>query len=155
MGADPKNSGLIDTDLPVTGFPSPGNFTVSMTYGGDSNFLPVSAGAILTISKAMPQITVIPPTQVVAGQTATFVVRASPPANLTPPPVSGQVTFSGPAKSSSANLAAGAATVKLTFPSAGTFSITLQYSGDVNYLTTASAPIQVVVTGPASSRTGR
>ncbi len=121
-----------------------------MNYGGDSNFLPSGAGAILTISKATPQITVFPPAQVVAGQVATFVVRAAPPANLTPPPVSGLVTFSGPAKSSSANLVAAGA-----FVAAGTFSSTVQYSGDANYLTTTSAPFQVVVAGPSSSRTGR
>lgn len=147
VGADPKNTGTIDTNLTVTGFPSPGNVTVAMTYGGDANFLPVNAGAILTITKAVPQITLIPPAQVVAGAPASFVVRISPAPNA--PPVSGQVSLSGVANGSSVKLVADAGSsvgiIRQTFPAAGTFTISAQYAGDTNYLAATSATVQVVV----------
>jgi hypothetical protein len=36
-------------------------------------------------------------------------------------------------------------TIRQTFPTAGTFSISVQYGGDANYQATSSAPVQVVV----------
>src|SRR4051794_40651801 len=68
VGPDVQNIGIIDTNLPVAGLPAPGNFVVTMNYAGDGNFLPATAGTILTISKGVPQLSLIPPTQAVAGQ---------------------------------------------------------------------------------------
>ncbi len=150
VGPDPQNTGIIDVNLPVSGFPAPGNLTVTMTYSGDANFQSASAGAILTIAKAVPQITLIPPATVVAGQEAVFVVRASPPSGLaSAPPVSGKVTLTGITNGSAANLVANAGssvgTIRQTFPTAGTFSIAVQYVGDTNFQAAASTSVQVVV----------
>jgi hypothetical protein len=149
VGTDPKNTGIIDTNLPVTGFPAPGNYALTMNYSGDANFLPVSAGTILTVSKAVPLITVIPPTQIVAGQQATFAVRATPPSGLaSPPAVSGTITLTGVANGGTGALVAGTSalgTIRQTFPTAGTFTIAVQYNGDTNYQATTSPTVQVVV----------
>jgi hypothetical protein len=149
VGADPQNTGLIDTKLPVSGFPPAGNYALTMTYGGDANFLPISAGTILTIAKAVPQITVIPPAQVTAGQPASFTVRISAPSGLSSSiAVTGQVTLTGIANGASASLVAGTSStgiIRQTFPTAGTFTVSVQYGGDANYLATASTPISVVV----------
>jgi hypothetical protein len=148
VGPDPQNSGIINVNLPVTGFPPPGNSTVTMTYSGDTNFVAASAGAVLTITKAVPQISLIPPAQVLAGQEATFVLRVSGQANFaSPPPVSGQVTLLGVANGSTGNIVAGSSVVTLrqTIPKAGTYSISVHYAGDANYQAITTAPIQVVV----------
>jgi hypothetical protein len=121
-----------------------------MTYSGDSNFVSARAGVILTIAKAVPQINLIPPAQVIAGQEATFVVRASAPPDLVLKPlVSGQVTLLGVTNGSSAalvpNTGSSIGTIRQTFPAAGTFSISVQYGGDANFLAATSAPVQVVV----------
>jgi hypothetical protein len=134
----------------VAGFPAPGNFTVTMTYSGDANFESASAGAILTVAKAVPQITLIPPAQVVAGQEAVFTVRAGAPSGLAfRPLVSGQVSLTGVANGATANLVpnpgSSIATLRQTFSAAGTFSISVQYGGDANYQSATSAPVQVVV----------
>ena len=150
VGADPGNTGTIDTNLPVTGFPAPGNFVVTMAYSGDANFQSASAGAILLVTKAVPQITLIPPAQVIAGQEAVFVVRAGAPSNLTfRPAVSGQVTLTGVPNGATANLVpntgSSVGTLRQTFPTAGTFTIGVQYGGDGNFQAATSATVQVVV----------
>jgi Bacterial Ig-like domain (group 3) len=150
VGADAGDTGTIDTNLPVTGFPAPGNFTVTMTYSGDTNFQSATAGAILTVAKAVPQIVLIPPAQVVAGQEVVFTVRAAAPSNLAfRPLVSGQVSLTGVANGATASLVpnpgSSIATLRQTFPTAGTFSIGVQYGGDANFQSATSAPIQLVV----------
>jgi hypothetical protein len=150
LAGDPGNAGVIDTNLPVTGFPTAGNFTVVMSYSGDANFNAATAGAILTVTKATPQISLIAPVQIVAGQEAVFTVRAVGAANLPfHPPITGQVTLTGVANGATASLVAGptssTGTLRQTFPSAGTFSIAVQYAGDTNYLPVASATVSVTV----------
>jgi hypothetical protein len=148
VGGDPGYTGIIDTNLPVTGFPAPGNYSITMNYGGDTNFLPANAGTILTIVKAVPQITVIPPAQAVAGQVASFVVRLTAPAGLSAPAATGQVTLTGGVSPVQGVLVAGTTSTVIlreTFPSAGTFTITANYAGDANYAAVSSAPVQVVV----------
>jgi hypothetical protein len=146
VGTDPGNTGIIDTNLPVVGFPAPGNFAVVMNYSGDANFQSASAGTILTVSKAVPQIALIPPSQLVAGQEAVFVVRTAAPSNLAfKPLVTGQLTLSGVANGATANLSAGIGTLRQTFPSAGTYAISVQYGGDANFQSAVSNTVQVVV----------
>jgi hypothetical protein len=149
LGADPGNTGIIDTNLPVVGFPAPGNVTVTMVYSGDANFQSANASAILTVAKAIPQITLIAPAQVTAGQEAVFTVRASAPAGLAfRPLVSGQVSLTGVANGATASFVPSStsiATLRQTFPTAGTFSIGVQYAGDANFQSVTSAPVQVVV----------
>ena len=128
---------LIDTVLPVNGFPPAGNFPITMSYAGDANFQPATAGTILTIVKATPQIAVIPPAQIVAGQPATFAVRAAPQAGLSGPPVSSAALVP--------NTGTSVGTIRQTFPTPGTFTIAVQYGGDANYVATTSAQFQIVV----------
>ena len=150
VGTDAGNSGTIDTNLPVAGFPAPGDYVVTMTYSGDANFQSASAGASLTVSKAAAQISLIAPPQVVAGQEAVFTVRATAASNLAfRPAVTGQVSLSGVANGATAtlvpNTGSSVGTLRQTFPAAGTFTISVNYAGDANFLSAASATIQVVV----------
>jgi len=149
IAGDPQNTGTIDTPLVLSGFPPPGNLTVTMNYSGDANFQPATAGAILTIVKALPVVSLIAPAQILAGREATFTVRAAPPAGLSAPPVSGNLTLVGAPNPVSASLVPNAGssvgTLRLTFPSAGAFALAVQYAGDANYQATTTATIQVVV----------
>jgi hypothetical protein len=120
-----------------------------MAYAGDANFQSASAGAIVTVAQAIPQISLIPPAQIVAGQEATFTVRATAPSNLTfKPAVSRQVTLTGVANGATANLVAGSTSIGLlrqTFPTAGTFTVAVQYAGDANFQSAVSASAVIVV----------
>jgi Bacterial Ig-like domain (group 3) len=84
--------------------------------------------------------------KVVFGQAVTFTVTVTPSGAATP---SGAVQLydNGQPYGSAANVSAGIATFFSTNLPVGVHSITADYRGDVNTLSSTSAPIMQVITG--------
>ena len=113
-------------------FPSPGTYTVSAAYAGDSNNQPSSSATLsVTVAKVPSSGTVsISSGSTGAKQVFTFV------ANLSGYAPSGLVTFF---------LADGTATLTYSFLTAGTYNVYATYAGDVANLpsTTPNFTVQV------------
>ncbi len=140
----------------TTEFLSVGNHTLAGTYSGDANYSGAASTTItVTVSKAQPSISSWGPTpgSINLGQQTTLVVQmygsdagVSPTGTMTfydgATAVTGTVTYTPTTKGLSASLPYTPTTV-------GMHSITVNYSGDSNYLPTSS-PIAatLTVTGP-------
>jgi len=121
-----------------------GSYSISASYGGDSNFNSSSSSTITqTVNKANPSTSVtssINPS--VFGQSITFKATISG-SGFTP---TGSVTFyDGSTSLGSGTLSSGQATFSTAAESVGSHSITAHYSGDSNFnAITSSALTQTV-----------
>ncbi|MGO8789168.1 MAG: Ig-like domain repeat protein [Terriglobia bacterium] len=131
--------------LPVPNTLPPGSYTVSVTYSGDSNYMPVPTATPvpLTVNKASPAVVVASSLNpVLVTNPVTFTATVSSAA-ATP---TGSVSFAdGQTPLGSAPLAQGVATFTTSSLTAGTHSITAIYSGDDNFASVTSAAITQTV----------
>jgi subtilase family serine protease len=125
-------------------FPTPGNYTITATYGGDTNYTAsTSSAANITMLYPTPSLTVTPQNQIVNyGGTATLTAlissgdkKAYPTGTLTFVDAQTQATLSGPtacAKTtdSSGNYACRASASYTVTDGSGVYA---NYSGDSNY----------------------
>jgi subtilase family serine protease len=142
-----------------------GTHNILAAYGGDSSFnTSVSSTDVVTVTKAATAITVSPnPTTVATGGsvtlTATVATQSNATANAQQEPTGkiqffvggvafmGPVTVTGSMNATTKFAQATAALPPSTLPNNGTNSITAQYTGDGNYITSTSPAVGVTV-GP-------
>ncbi|MGA8087884.1 MAG: Ig-like domain repeat protein [Terracidiphilus sp.] len=149
-GAVSLSSGNYSVTIPA-GRLSAGSDTLTVTYGGDSNFTSASNSAVVTVTTFVlltPTVTVTPASGSIDGGQTLNVTATVTGTGATP---TGTVTLSGGGYSSSAQtLAAG--TYIFAIPanslSAGTDSLSVSYSGDGVY-STGSGSANVTVTASA------
>jgi hypothetical protein len=130
---------------------SVGSHTITVSYGGDSNFSPSTSAPITQTVNATPTSSITVSSQnnpSVAGAPVTFAATVTSN-NGTP---SGAVTFQdGGAAIGTASLVSGTARLTVTNLSVGAHSITALYAGDGTYPAATSAPIQQQVNRASSS----
>jgi pectin methylesterase-like acyl-CoA thioesterase/sugar lactone lactonase YvrE len=123
-----------------------GRHSITMVYGGDSNFSgSTSAPVIISVGEAISTTTlsVTSSSSIYGGAVAGNVTVAPQTGSGTP---TGSVTlFAGTASVGSCTLTAGACSFKLTGIPAGATSLTAQYQGDATFAASASVGVTINV----------
>jgi hypothetical protein len=139
--------------------PSAGQHTLQATYSGDSYYASATAISVpLNVSKSTPTVVVTPATTTPAtGSLLQLTASISPPASGGTS-ATGTVNFllDGTTPLGTAGVSAGSpstATLNITVPSIGTHSVTAVYSGDGNYYTATSSPVELYVTKGSTTLT--
>ena len=135
--------------LPVS-FSTAGTYPLTIVYGGDTNYLTLTStvlSQVVTDYAAQASLTSsINPSFVNQQTTLTATVVAAAGQGTAPAP-SGTVTFkNGAAILGTAALVNGQATLPTSFSTAGTYALTIVYSGDTNFLALTSPSASQVVT---------
>ena len=131
-----------------------GPHSITAVYGADTNFTGSTSSTLSqTVNQASTTtaITAHTPSPSVVGQavTITLTVTANAPGAGTP---TGNVTVSdGAGNTCTASVATG--TCSITFPTAGTKSLTASYAGDTNFTSSTSTPATSHTVNPASTTT--
>jgi hypothetical protein len=140
------------TGVATCSFVFAGPATYTATYSGDNNFL-TGSGSVSVITKAAPGPIsfTLSPTAPVSGQTLTLTVTV--PATGSLPTPTGTVTITGNGISVTAALVNGVAVVttgtgvgSLPVLFAGSYTLTVTYNGDSNYLAGATASLSPPLT---------
>jgi len=133
--------------------PDPGTYMLSATYGGDSHFASASTSATYSV-KVGPFSDSLPltaPATATVGTKFTATVQLTSPGTLAP---TGNVTITATPSGGSATTVAAVpassalninATVSITLPSAGTYTLSAAYAGDSNFAAATSQPQTVTV----------
>jgi Bacterial Ig-like domain (group 3) len=144
--------------IPLTNMPSPGTYTLTATYAGNSqDNASASAPVTLTIVPAaiMPTTTTLTTSasQIAQGQSLLLSASVKPGSGSTTP--AGRVTFYiGQTPVGAATLSAGQATLSLTeLPSPGTYALTATYSGNTQDNASTSAPATLTILPAATMPT--
>ena len=132
-------------------------YTVNASYGGDATFAGSASSSPVTVTvtggttRTATTTTLSPTTSAAAGSPVTYT------ATVTPAPNGGTVAFSdgsgNPATSTCASqtITAGVATCTVTYPAAGSFTITAAYSGSTGFGgSTATSETQTITNPPAA-----
>jgi hypothetical protein len=150
LGSAPLNSSGVATL--TTSFLAAGPYSLTAQYAGNSNFLSsTSAVAPVTVNaQATATSLTASPNSVVAGQTLTLTANAKGTGSTAP---GGTVNFmNGSTLLGSATLnSSGVATLTLTTLAGGTYSLTAQYAGNSNFLSSTSAAVSVTVNAQATT----
>jgi hypothetical protein len=136
-------------------FSSAGAHTLTVVYSGDATYAGASANQPVQVSLLAAQFTVSLPNPV-AGVSYTLTVSSTSPEAGVPPP-SGTVLLSIPEdniNNTDLTLVNGSGTMSVFFPGAGTYAITLSYSGDSNYAAGTYPSTLVVAPAPSSGSSG-
>lgn len=133
-----------------------GSHVVTASYTGDNNFGPSSGSVTLTVAKASSTTslaitsTAMNPTSGAPGDNVTLTARVTPNGNTAP--TGGVIFYNGttalnttPAALTATGAGVYTATLVLTTLPVGTDSITATYTGDVNYSSSSSAAVPVVI----------
>ncbi len=145
--------------------PASGSYTVTATYSGDTNFGSSSVTAAQTVNTTATTTTVIAsPSTSTVNQAVTFTATITPaviPFSGSTNP-SGTVNFtytlgggaavtlcSSVAVSTVAEVTTAACTAPL--PTAGSYSVTVVYSGDANFITSSNTAVQAVGSTPTTT----
>ena len=134
-------------------FSATGSYPLTVVYGGDADFTG-STSAVLTqvvanYTAVATLTSSINPSLINQQTTLTATVKPSPGLTGAPTPT-GTVTFkNGAATLGSGTLVNGVATLPVSFPTAGSYPLTVIYSGDANYTTISSAVLTQVVSNYA------
>ena len=136
-------------------FATPATYAISVSYGGDDNFLSSGASLSQTVDPAATTTTMaVSPTTVVVGQLVILVAAVAPVAPGTGTPT-GSVSFLSDGGAingcGSVPLSSDAATCADTFTNAATHTLSAVYSGDVNFTTSTSAGFALVVAPDATT----
>ena len=134
-----------------------GASTVTTSYGGDGNYLGVSATSSATVAKALPAIAVGQPSAVNDSATVTYGTAANLGVTGLPGDATGTVVYTdGPLTLCTAAVSAGLAPCSTSLLPAGTSTVTATYGGDDDYLgASAGSSVTVakatVTAGPVSA----
>jgi hypothetical protein len=132
-----------------------GNHTITVTYGGDSNFLSSASGPITqTVNKSGTSTIVSSSANPsVFGQGVTFTATVSPAGAGAGTP-GGTVTFLDSAATlGTATLSGGTASITTSSLAVGSHTITVSYSGDSNFNASTSAAITQTVNKDSTTTT--
>jgi uncharacterized repeat protein (TIGR03803 family) len=123
---------------------NPGAQSISAAYSGDQNFKPSAGTFLQAVSNGNAAIGLVSSLNPSAyGQPVTFTASITPPQGSATP--TGTVTFTdGTTNLGTVTLSAGSASVTPTGLLVGTHSLSVAYSGDVNYLPGSANLSQVV-----------
>jgi len=129
----------------ITDFTVAGSYPITAVYGGDTNFSG-STSSVLTQVVADYTATATLTSSVnpsLINQQTTLTATIKPSAGLVNAPTpTGTVTFkNGTATLGTATLVNGVATMPTSFATAGSYPLTVVYSGDANYVTATSAAL--------------
>jgi len=130
-----------------------GSYELTAAYSGDSNYATGESGSVpLQVLSPTTASLTASPNPVSAGQTLTLTATLTGDGSVWP---AGTVSFlSGSALLGSATLnSSGVATLTTTSLAAGTYSLSVQYAGGSNFLSSTSATVSVTVTGQATTTT--
>jgi hypothetical protein len=153
-GCAAQNVGFGAATCGVTGYPSTGSHSIVATYSGDENYLQSASPALTqTVKKAATTTTIassVNPSM--TWQPVTYTATVSPAA------ATGTVTFDEAGKPiagcTAQTISSGTATCTLpAYAVAGTHTITATYSGDGNYLASASSSLRQVAYKPGTTVT--
>ena len=153
LGAVALNSGKATLAIPAVNMPA-GTYSVIANYSGSATDSPsTSTSATLVVAAASTTTTVSAPSQVTAGQSATFTATVAAASGATP---TGTVSFSaGSTVLGTGTLSAGKAT--LTLPSinltAGTYPVTASYAATAADSASTSAAVNMTVAGAVVATT--
>ena len=130
---------------------SVGSYQVIASYSGDSNYSSGESGSVplQVLSSTTANLTAAP-NPVSAGQTLTLTATLTGDGSVWP---TGTVSFlSGSTLLGTATLnSSGVATLTTTSLAAGIYSLTVQYAGDSNFLSSTSAAVSVTVNAQATT----
>jgi hypothetical protein len=124
---------------------SGGSHSITAVYSGDASYATSTSAVVNQVVNKAASATAVSSSlnPATSGQTVTFT------ATVTPAAAAGTVQFKdGAAVLGSVTLNAGAATFDTSSLTAGTHSITATYSGDGNYVTSASSALSETVNAP-------
>ncbi|NTV75476.1 MAG: Ig-like domain repeat protein, partial [Holophaga sp.] len=122
-----------------------GTYTVSFTYGGDDNYLPVATAATypLVIAKAAPAVVLASSANPALGLApVTFTATATGTGGT---PTGGVAFLDGATLLGTATLASGTASFTTSALAPGTHAITAVYAGDGNFTAFTSAAVSQVI----------
>jgi hypothetical protein len=131
--------------IPLAGTLPPGGYTVSVTYSGDSNYLPSSTPSTLALNiiKASPTVSLVSSLNPVLATNPVTLTASVTSSSGNP---TGSVNFyDGQTLLTSATLTAGAAAYTTSGLAIGTHSITAYYTGDTNFSAVTSAVVAQLV----------
>lgn len=134
-----------------TSFGNVGSHSLQAVYGGNSSYAGGSSATLTEVVATAPNVSVtVSPNPGVAGQPIHFVVTVSSAGSSSTP--TGRVTLFNNGSPLVADVldAAGSALLVSALP-AGTNSVVVQYSGDVNFPAGSSSPISVTVNRSATA----
>ena len=133
---------------------SVGSYNVIAAYSGDSNYPAGESGSVpLQVLSTTTASLTASPNPVSAGQTLTLTATLTGDGSVWP---TGTVTFlNGSTLLGTATLdSSGVATLSTSSLAAGTYSLTAQYAGNANFLSSTSAAASVTVNSQATAGTG-
>lgn len=149
LGTVPLNGGQASLNQL---FSSAGTGSISVTYAGDANFTASTSTPLSQVVNNAGTTTKLAssPNPSTAGQSVTLTATVTPQFGGTP---TGMVTFTqnGTTVLGTASLSGGQASLNKVFPAAGALSITVAYSGDANFKTSASSPVSQVVNSASTT----
>jgi hypothetical protein len=153
LGTAPLNSSGVAT-LYITSL-AVGSYSLTAQYAGNANFLS-STSAVVSVTvndQATTTSLTASPNPVVTGQTLTLTAAVKGSGSTAP---AGTVSFlSGSTLLGTATLnSSGVATLSTSSLAAGTYSLTAQYAGNANFLSSTSAAASVTVNSQATAGTG-
>jgi hypothetical protein len=129
-----------------------GTYSLTAQYAGNANFLSSTSVAVSVTVNAQATTTSLAasPNPVATGQTLTLTAAVEGRGSTTP---AGTVSFlSGSTLLGTATLnSSGVATLSTTSLAAGTYSLTAQYSGNANFLSSTSTAVSVTVNAQATT----
>ncbi len=128
-----------------------GTYKLNVVYGGDTNYLSSNGSATISIAAQTPTVTVgTVAAYVKANSVNTVTVTVVTPPGTTP---TGSVVFlngtspADPAQASTTLSSTGQATFSTTALAPGSYTLTAVYSGDANFASVSSGPIQFQILG--------
>lgn len=143
LGTAPVINGLAGV---TASFPVAGTYSVTANYAGDSNFAPGSSAAVSVIVARVATTISLSASTLTPGanQPLTFIVSFG---GFQP---TGTVSFSltGGTALGTAPIVQGTANFTYAFPTAGAYSVTASFPGDVANLSATSSPLPITVLVP-------
>jgi len=154
LGTAPLNSSGV-ASLSTTSLGA-GSYSLTAQYSGNASFLSSTSAAVSVTVNAQATVTTTSltasPNQIAAGQTLTLTAAVQGTGSTVP---AGTVSFmsgSTPLGTAPVN-SSGVATLTITTLAVGSYSLTAQYSGNANFLSSSSAAVSVLVSSQATTTT--
>jgi hypothetical protein len=148
------SSGAATITIPANSLTA-GSDTLTVTYGGDSNYASITQTATVVVSVVTPTVTVTAPASANVANALTVTVTVSGPSGAAVP--TGTVSLVGGGYTSGAVTLSASGIGTFTIPAntlaAGTDTLTATYSGNSNYAGTIGSATVTVVQGTTAAPT--